>query len=1191
MKTLKKLSAIILAIVLLFGGIPMADIGLENLFGTNASAATNVVVRAGEKLYGDFVYKYIDDAGTVENSEIKIMKYMGNQKNVVVPDYIEGLPVTELAPYCFSYYTNNHHSNHDCFYIETVKLPDSIRTIGINAFEDCRYLHTINIPKDLLRLEENVFKSCKSLKELDFSNGIGGICADALNGTAITDLVISSKKRGLDFFSYALRGTVIENLTIITNSTYFEDYSLENDTLKTLNVNGTIEHNFDAISDKAFGDASIAHTPETINLYNDFHTDVFEVLEGVYGYSCEPSDEKEEWYTFTKSTEPREILTENGFQFYLDKRGNAVISKCVVPLESDTANTIIIPRRLGGATVTTIGYKSFANRKFITSVEIPDTVTHIQSSAFAKCNDLAEVKIGSGLKSIGYAAFDYCSNLKSINIPEGVKTLGTYTFYDCQNLTSLSAKGVTAVRDSAFEYSGIADVEFSPEFNSVGSYAFSSCDNLKYFKYDSNLTDIGEYAFKYSAIERFTFNDDLLEISEGVFENSKIREAVLPTNLVVIGDSAFHNCEYLTEINIPDTVTTIEEHAISFCPKLKGKLIIPDNVTKLGGAAFKETGYTSLFYNSPSLFAYEAFADSQISTIEFGDKVKSVSPLMFYGCNELKTVTLPETITKIGERAFKNCQNLESIIMSDSITDISEYAFENCKKLTELTLPKKLSEFNVNTFPVNLTTVYYNAENCTFEGLEQAAGTYYSPFYNTKITNVVIGDTVKRIPSYFFCKADFLEDVVLPDSVSEIGVEAFRYSSIKNITLPANLIIIENRAFYGTDVEIEGNTFPEGMRMIGQDAFAYCHEIRDVYIPDSVVDVAEGAFEACKKLSKVRMSPNVRLIATRAFYGCTVLTEFIWDSNIKLIADRAFYNCKALTSFDFTGVELLYPNSFTNTGVTLVTLGEDKNEDATNLIAIETQSFMDCEGLEAVSIGGNVTTIKSEAFASCSNLETAVISDSVINIAHDAFDDCNSLTIYCSEDSYAHTFAVRNDIPVSTFVVAPIPNQTYTGSEIEPEIDVSVSGERIFENTDFSVKYSNNVNVGTANVLVSGKGIFKVLSSIANFTIITKSITPVTFAEISEQDYTGEAVIPTITVTDGNRVLKEGVDYTVTYKNNVDEGTATATIQGIGNYHGTANVNFEIRELSVFERISNTISDFFTSIIAKIRSFFNSIFG
>jgi hypothetical protein len=74
-------------------------------------------------------------------------------------------------------------------------------------------------------------------------------------------------------------------------------------------------------------------------------------------------------------------------------------------------------------------------------------------------------------------------------------------------------------------------------------------------------------------------------------------------------------------------------------------------------------------------------------------------------------------------------------------------------------------------------------------------------------------------------------------------------------------------------------------------------------------------------------------------------------------------------------------------------------------------------------------------------------------------------------------------------------------------------------------------------------------------------------------------------------ILKEGVDYTVTYKNNVEEGTATATIQGIGNYHGSASTSFQIRELSTSQSASNKILDFLTSLWLRIVSFFTSIFN
>ena len=808
------------------------------------------------------------------------------------------------------------------------------------------------------------------------------------------------------------------------------------------------------------------------------------------------------------------------------------------------------------------------------------------------------------------------NSLSSITIPEGVTTLASMTFFACENLRSVQAKGVIKVLDGAFMSSSVHTVEFSDDIDYVGSNAFNSCESLTSFQYDKNLTYIGENSFYRTAIEHFEFNDAITIIRDSAFARCEFLESVIfPSSLETIESFAFGECESLKSIDLPDKVTFIGRRAFQDCYSLSGELTIPESLTKLGSEAFRRTAFTVLNYNAISIDSTHALLFIPFTTVNFGSKVTRIPSSLLNGCSEIEYITLPETVKSIGDGAFSYCKKLKSITLPDSLVTIGvgafycceslesielpdglsvvkANAFMDCNKITELTIPGSVIKFSATAFPESLTTLHFNAENCSFTDLSysESLGTYTSPFINTKITNVTISNSIKRIPSYMFCGVKTLESITLPDSVTEVGKESFRDSSIKNIRLSENLIVIEERAFYNTSVKIEGNKLPDGTRMIGKEAFACCKGLEEIYIPDSVVDIAEGAFEECENLTKVRMSPNVRLIADNAFKNCIALYEFIWDSDIKLIADQAFYNCRALTDFDFTGVELLYPNSFTYTGVTLVTLGEDKAEGATNLIAIEMQSFKDCENLEAVAIGGNIATIKSEAFASCSSLSTVVISDSVINIAPDAFKDCDAITIYCTENSYAYNYAIKNNIPVTTFAVSPIPNQTYTGSAIEPEVNVSVSGEKIMENTDFTVKYADNINVGTAKVTVSGKGIYKVLSSIVNFTIITKSIAPVTFTEISEQDYTGEAVIPTITVTDGSRVLKEGVDYTVTYENNIEEGTATATIQGIGNYHGTASTSFQIRELSTSQSVGNTIIDFFTSLWLRIVSFFTSIF-
>ncbi len=1165
MKTIKRITAVLLAAVLLFSGIPMAELGIESIFATKASAA------AIDKYYGDFVYRYSE----TEVNEITIKKYMGNDKNVIVPAYIEGLPVTELMRYSFSTeHTALVHNNPDCLYIESVTLPDSIRVIQRNAFEGCRNLQHIDMPKDLEDIGSEAFKNCVSLKELDLSHGTIWINEDAFSGTQIKNLVISSGAKGFEADEFFLRGSVIENLTIQANFVYIYENAFVSESLKTLTIESTVIQ-FDKL---AFGEVEMAHLPEEINMYDDFTIEVFSSLEKYYGYVCDVSEENDLWWTFTKAETKRELHKINGFYYYLNKKGEAVLKSC---------GDNVIPEKIEGATVTTIYWDFSCGKK---TIELPDTVTHIQSGAFSENKNLTSISFGSGLKSIGFGALKKCYALESITLPESVTTIPSYAFEDCYRLESINAKGVTSIRMETFSgCDKLSETEFSENFYYVGEYAFYGCISLKEFKYDNHITYMNTYAFCDSGIETFECNDNLTEIPESAFENTELKSVVFPSKLKKIGFSAFDKCYNLEEINIPNTVTIIDSYAFAYCTSLNGELTIPENITKLGDSAFSYTGYTSLNYNCSFPYAHGVFAGTKLATLNLGDKVKAIPSRMFYGCTDLKAVTLGDSVTQIGAEAFANCTSLESITMSDNITEIGEKAFDGCLLLTEITIPKSVTELNVNVFSGNLTTVYYNAENCTFKGLTKSSAddTYYSPFYNTNIKNVIIGDTVKRLPSYFFCKADFIDSIVLPDSITEIGKEAFRLSTLKTITLPEKLIIIEDCAFYETQVKIDGNAFPDGMRMIGKEAFENCNNLEEIYIPDSVVDIAENAFTGCKKLSKVRMSPNVKLISSSCFKGCSVLQSFVWESNVKLIADYAFYNCKLLSEFDFTGVELLYPNSFRYTGVTVVALGENKKEEATGLIVVEEQSFKNCESLETLSVGGNVATIKSEAFADCSNLEVAVISNSVINIATDAFDGCNSLTIYCMENSYAHDYAVQNNIPVSTFVIAPIPNQTYTGSRIEPELDVSVSNKQLTENTDFTVKYADNINVGTAKVTVSGKGIYKVLTSIANFTIITKNIAHVTIAPVADQNYTGEAVTPSLTVTDGSNILREGTDYTVTYKNNVNTGTATATIKGIGNYSGTASVNFTILEQSFFERLISAISTFFTTIITWLQALFS----
>ncbi|GAB6394994.1 MAG: Ig-like domain-containing protein [Bacteroidales bacterium] len=138
-----------------------------------------------------------------------------------------------------------------------------------------------------------------------------------------------------------------------------------------------------------------------------------------------------------------------------------------------------------------------------------------------------------------------------------------------------------------------------------------------------------------------------------------------------------------------------------------------------------------------------------------------------------------------------------------------------------------------------------------------------------------------------------------------------------------------------------------------------------------------------------------------------------------------------------------------------------------------------------------------------------------------------------------------------------IPNQTYTGDSITPALVVSDGNRTLTPGVDYTVACTNNVNVGTATVMITGIG-FYTGSTGKNFTISPKPVANEWIEDIPNEVYTGDSIKPAVTVTDGSKTLTPGVDYTVAYNHNVDVGTVTVTITGTGSYTGSASKSFSI---------------------------------
>lgn len=152
------------------------------------------------------------------------------------------------------------------------------------------------------------------------------------------------------------------------------------------------------------------------------------------------------------------------------------------------------------------------------------------------------------------------------------------------------------------------------------------------------------------------------------------------------------------------------------------------------------------------------------------------------------------------------------------------------------------------------------------------------------------------------------------------------------------------------------------------------------------------------------------------------------------------------------------------------------------------------------------------------------------------------------------TFKITEPSDIS---VDEIADQTYTGSALKPEVVVKAGTKVLKKSVDYYVSYRDNTNVGTATAKIIGRGNYKG-SYTTTFKIVPCAISQVTIREIADKTYSGKKIEPYIKLIYKNKSLKRGTDYTVSYDNNIDVGTATATITGIGNFMGTTAVSFKI---------------------------------
>lgn len=263
---------------------------------------------------------------------------------------------------------------------------------------------------------------------------------------------------------------------------------------------------------------------------------------------------------------------------------------------------------------------------------------------------------------------------------------------------------------------------------------------------------------------------------------------VIEDGITGIEGYAFANYDKLVSVEIPDSVNKIGHSTFSDCNNLKLEKLTTTGRTienfAFSGVTIEEVEVSESFIPSGEC----VFEGAEISHISFEKGITVLPVRAFSNCDSIKEVKIPVGVTVIGESAFYHCDNLKAVEIPDSVNRIGHSAFNECNNL-------KIEKLTTNGRMVQ----HYAFGGVTIEELEVSESLIAdgnSSFSGAKIQLVSFEERISVIPSRVFSNCDSIEEIRIPDSVTEIRDSSFvRCNNLKIVEIPSSVENIGPGAF------------------------------------------------------------------------------------------------------------------------------------------------------------------------------------------------------------------------------------------------------------------------------------------------------------------------------------------------------------------------------------------------------------